>query len=147
MPDLVTHSTVAWLLARRWRRAGPLVLVLLGAQLPDLLTRVPGIFLDKASLRWFDPLHSPVGVLLVSLLVAQLFRVDLRRQAFACFFFGGATHLLLDAFQFNLCGSYHWLFPWSTWNGQIGILPIEAAVATIPLQLLAVWLLWIGRRR
>ena len=135
MPDLVTHTTAAWACGRAFLPRPTLLLVLLGAQLPDLATRVPMLVLDRAEARWLLPLHTPVGLLLLSLLIAQLFTRSSRRVAFAALVGGGVTHLLLDAMQWNLRGSYHWLFPFSLWNGQLGWFSIEAAVPTVPLQL------------
>ena len=138
MPDLVTHTTAAWVCGRAWLPRPGLLLLLFGAQLPDLATRVPAILLDHAQARWVLPLHTPVGLLLLCLLLAQAFTVTWRRRAFALLMAGSGTHLLLDAMQENLRGSYHWFFPFSFWNGQLGWFAIEAAVPTIPVQLAVV---------
>lgn len=147
MPDLVTHTALPWLLGRRFVSTGRLLLVALGAQLPDLMSRVPGLFVDQARHRFFEPAHSLPGTLLLALLVAQVFARDLRRAAFWCLWIGCLTHLALDAMQHNLRGSYHWLLPFSAWHGQLGWMEIEACVPWVPLQIAAVVALEVARAR
>ena len=77
----------------------PLVVAVLGAQLPDLLTRVPGLALDHAAARWTLPLHTPVGAALVCLLVAQGFTAAERPRALGLLLLGAASHLATDALQ------------------------------------------------
>lgn len=145
----MTHSAIAWALTRPFLPGPKVLLAVLGAQLPDLLTRVPGLFLDHAEARVLLPLHTPLGAALACLLAAELFAPCERRSARLWLLFGAATHLLADATQENVRGSYHWLFPFSTWNGQLAWWPIEAAVPTVPLQvlLIAAAELLLARRR
>lgn len=80
MPDLITHYTIAHLAVRlRWRPA--IMLFLLGALLPDVVTRPVHIIWPQA--YWLVmPLHTPVGIVIVSWMVAALFRTQDRRVVF-----------------------------------------------------------------
>lgn len=131
MPDLVTHYAVAHLAARRsWRPAT--TMFLLGTLLPDLLTRPFYILLPQT--YWLvTPLHTPVGIVIVSWMIAVLFRVEARRQIFMALVLGAFLHFALDAMQRHLVAGYFWLWPFSWWTTERGLFWPEESLMIAPV--------------
>lgn len=164
MADLITHSCVAllWKVAstpgrppsERWRLPGGVATFLLGTCLPDLLGRVPSMALT--TLRWqfpaipewavylWSPFHVPLGILLGSVLVAQVFTA--RREAAWQLAWGGLLHVAVDLLQTHLGIGYLLLFPFSMWDFELGWIGSEATVLIVPvllpLTVLACWARW-----
>ncbi len=156
MPELVTHAIAGCLLARRH-----LVLVFVGALLPDLLTRIPNALFSFLKIAggedWVRPLHSPVPLVLVALLLSFLFDSSIRRQVFSALMLGIMSHLVLDFFQRRTPDpgwqivperGYQWLFPFSQFDFQFGLYGPEASLLLLPLTVpLLAWYLWTCRKR
>jgi len=137
MPDLVSHYAVAHLVARRrWQPATSIFLF--GTILPDLLTRP--LYIIWPETYWLVmPLHTPVGIVIVSWMIAILFRAELRRQIFWVLVLGAFLHFALDALQRHLIAGYFWLWPFSWWTTERGLFwPEESLILAPGLALLVV---------
>ena len=148
MADLITHGALAWLLGRPLRLAGARALFVTGALLPDLLSRLPGIVFtglavvvpgvpEMLRLGW-DPLHMPVGMVLSSLLVAQLFATGRRGAAFSALLGGQLFHLAIDLLQRHLGPGYLLLYPFSHAHSELGLVGSEDSVLVAPILAIAV---------
>ena len=156
MADLVTHSALAVMLKASTRGALPAVFVL-GTVLPDLCSRVPAISLGyvhvhiarlpSVATHGWQPLHQPLGMLLLSYLVAMMFQESARRAVFANLLGGMALHLLVDLLQDHHGAGYLIGFPVWTGSFEFGLIGSEATVWwAVPLAI-AAWALTRTRRR
>jgi hypothetical protein len=154
--DGVTHLASAYLLrAPAGGRHVPVFV--LGAVLPDLVSRVPALAAEEAvrqgvpvpqALVWcWTPLHLPAGILLVSLLLPFLFAEEERPAVCCALLGGGALHVALDLLQRHVGLGYLLLFPFSSRDFEVGLLGSEATVWAAPLLAAAAALLWGFRRR
>jgi hypothetical protein len=148
MPDLITHACVGYfasvLFKNKWHTP-----VVVGAILPDVLSRVPSMvfaflrthlsFIPIDLLYIWSPLHFPVGVLLSSLIFAMLWEPEKRRHFFGACLLGQISHLLIDLGQHHISGGYPLGFP--VWNTPIefGLYGTEASIWIAPILLIAVW--------
>jgi len=155
--DLITHAATA-LLWRAWRPGPHLPAFVAGSLLPDLLARVPAIGLtrlhDRLSvavpellINLWVPLHLPVGMLLSSYVLAQLFDVRVRVGVFRALLGGQALHLLLDLLQYHTTGGYMLLYPLSSWSFELGVMGSEDTVYLAPPLSALTALVWWRRRR
>lgn len=156
MADLVTHSALAVLLKASTR--GPMTAVfVLGTVLPDLCSRVPAIALGYVHVHLvrlpalathgWQPLHQPVGMLILAYLVAMMFQESVRRAVFANLVGGMALHLLVDMLQDHHGAGYLVGFPVWTGSFEFGWIGSEATVWwAVPLAI-AAWALTRMRRR
>ena len=92
------------------------------------------------------PLHLPLGIALVSYVVASLFPEAQRRTAFLNLACGGALHLAVDVLQRHFGMGYLLLVPFSDWDFEFGWMGSEATVTVVPwllpLTALAAWARW-----
>jgi hypothetical protein len=154
MADLVTHGCVAVLWACLPRRTPPgeahVAPFVLGTCLPDLASRVPAAAATVARWRWpaipeeaihvFAPLHMPVGIVLVALLASYAFREEVRPAIARALVGGGLLHLAVDLTQRHLGVGYLLLYPFSTWDVELGWIGSEDTVLAVPVLLpLTVW--------
>ncbi|MEN9786074.1 MAG: hypothetical protein RLZZ299_1338 [Pseudomonadota bacterium] len=161
MADLVTHGCVAVLwtcLPRPPGRGEPRVATfVLGACLPDLTSRVPAAAATVARWRWpaipeeaihvFGPLHMPVGIVLASLLAAYAFGEHERPATARALAAGGLLHLAVDLMQRHLGVGYLLLYPFSTWDAELGWIGSEDTVLAVPVLLpLTLCAAWARRR-
>lgn len=148
MPELITHSLVGYVVAKSFRKSRFVVIVLIGAVLPDVLTRVPYMVLGYvgdsfASYNdFFHSLHSPFPLLLVCLIISYLFAEEIRVKVFFGLLVGAGTHLFLDMMQRTIIGlgyqklpiaEYSWLFPFSWHSFQIGLFWPEDSLYAVPV--------------
>lgn len=138
MPDLVTHSTLAYLLINRPRFFRFRAFFYFGTILPDIISRP--IYILKP--EWYSltvGMHTPVFVFILMLMLTELFERELQPLVFRYMLAGATLHFILDAFQRHLVGGYFWFFPlsWSTYNW--GLFWPETTV-----QLFPVWVFLIG---
>ncbi|MDH3743691.1 MAG: hypothetical protein OES47_01160 [Acidobacteriota bacterium] len=158
MPDLLTHTIVAYVAAARLRRRD-LTLVILGTVLPDALSVVPGLVLDWAAdvagFEVADPIlnapsvfHAPIPFALFVWLLA-LFRPPTQRWRFLVVLsLGGWLHIGLDFLQFHLSGpSYHPLYPFSSWAWEAAWIGTEDSLVALPLLVPVGIAIWSWRRR
>ncbi len=156
MADLITHSCTAllWKVATvgpvtpsssRWRLPPTLATFVLGTCLPDLLGRVPAMGLLVASwqfpqipswtIYFWSVFHMPVGIALTSVIVAQCWRAGERAGAFRQLLGGGMLHVAVDLLQTHLGVGYLLLFPFSTWDYEMGLIGSEDTVKIVPVLL------------
>ena len=151
MPDLITHSCVAYglsvLCRNRWHSP-----VVVGALMPDVLSRVPSMVLshlrtlEPAIPLWaidmWGPLHLPVGMCISSAILASLWAKGLWWRIFWLSLMGQASHLIIDLGQDHVTGGYALGFP--IWNTpvELGWYGTEASVWLAPILLLAVVTHW-----
>lgn len=147
MPDLITHGCSALLLGFALvgrRRASALPLFVAGTLLPDVLARVPAIIFGEVNSKiqplppgliyGWDPMHQPVGMALVSVILACLMPPEGRLRAFCVLLAGMLLHLGLDLLQFHEGAGHMLLFPFSDRTWEIGLIGSEDSVfVAIPL--------------
>jgi hypothetical protein len=153
--DLVTHMATAFLVKAVTRRGHTATLVL-GAVLPDLVARAPGLVF--ARLREFGaPIpetfvhapqvaHMPLGMLALGTLIALLFHEQDRLEAWKNLMGGLLLHLALDVCQDHMGVGYMLFYPFSTWDFELRWFGSEATVLWAPwLAPLSVWAWWSRR--
>ncbi|MBW2976269.1 hypothetical protein KY347_02375 [Candidatus Woesearchaeota archaeon] len=117
MPDLMSHLIIGLLLAEVFniRKKS---LIVLGALAPDILSKIPLIFFyfGTASPVSFVPFHTPFMWLLLSILLAPLFRYD-KLKTVLFFNIGSISHFLSDLTMkhFDIVGT-RLFFPFSNAN-------------------------------
>lgn len=138
MPDWITHILIGLIIAEIFniKRKS---LVVIGSILPDVLVKLEllSVFfaVDKYAITWlFNPLHTPIGMALFSLLLVPLFNLG-RYKIYFLLFIGWASHLLSDLINKHvLLGQNLLLFPFSWKNLEIGLIwPDEYYKLLIPL--------------
>ncbi|MDQ7827109.1 MAG: hypothetical protein RDV48_30205 [Candidatus Eremiobacteraeota bacterium] len=143
MPDLATHLLVPYFL-NRGLKLKLFLIMLWGAVLPDLLSRVPGFFTDMG-IRWFFfAFHTPFATFFMCYGLSQLFHQKIRRQAFLAMALGALIHYMLDLLQFTEANFNILLFPFSMRTVNIGVIWPEDSLYFLPpgLAALAVMLLY-----
>ncbi len=131
MPDLVTHVSVAYFLRKPKGISRFTVIFFLGTILPDVLTRP--IYVIFPNTYWFVyPFHTPLVLVLVSLLISYFFQERIRKAVFITLLLGVLLHLLLDLFQRSLFGTNYWLFPISDIDIQLGLFWQDDSLYAIP---------------
>ncbi|HPG41063.1 MAG TPA: hypothetical protein PLP19_17390 [bacterium] len=132
MPDLLTHFTAAYFIARPEPMHRFRAVFYLGAVLPDLVSRPLYILIPELA-QYTVACHTPVFIFFSCLLLAELFSQEIRRKVFIFLLTGAAVHFLLDALQKHLFGGYYWFFPFSWQSGEIGLFWPEEPLRFIPL--------------
>ena len=145
--DLVTHGAAAVLLkgGMGWRYTAVFVA---GTLMPDVFSRVPAIALGwvhvhliplpvQAMTLW-QPLHQPLGMLLMAYLLCHFFEARHRESIFWNLLGGMAFHLGLDLLQDHHGVGYQLAFPFSENVWELGLIGSEATVPiAVPLALIA----------
>lgn len=131
MPDLVTHTIFAYIIRKRKWTPHFLIIFLIGAMLPDLVSRPFTILFDEYQYL-FNTFHTPIALILISYLISLFFSDDIKRKVFVILLFGVFTHLFLDLFQINVkTEGYGWLFPFSKFDFQIGLFWAEDSLLVL----------------
>ena len=138
MPDLITHLSVSYLFNKPLKAIRYSTLFYCGAVLPDLATRAVSIPYHPAEFAVY-PLHTPLGVVLLCLLLSFFFAEAERKQVFISLIAGSSLHLFLDLFQKHMQPGYTLLFPFSWKAFEFGLLWPETIVSMVPL-----WIVIIG---
>jgi len=157
--DLLTHAATGWIAGVRFLDQTSVGWLAAGAVLPDLASRLPRVLLhlsvEAGALRsgprmlqvlfGLDFPHTPVGVVVVAVLLAALLPEALarplsRRRLAALLALGGALHLAVDAFQEHIEPGYYWLYPFSMARAEIGVVSTDASLFALPFVLLLAWL-------
>lgn len=106
MPDLITHMSVNYILLRLVRKSFILVLVMLGAILPDLVVAFQITLIELVRIRSIEEAyalnafsHTIIGGVMLSLAFGVYFRP--RAKAVLSLLAGYLLHLALDLFQKN----------------------------------------------
>lgn len=145
MADLLTHACAAVLVKAALRRPRMVATFVAGTCLPDLLGRVPPMALARArwDLPWipewavyvFSPLHVPAGIAAAAYVASFAFSPEQRPGAFRNLLGGGMLHLAVDLLQRHFGVGYLLLFPFSTWDVELGLLGSEDTVLLVPFLL------------
>ena len=154
MADLITHACSALIPGAfvRSRLLGPVVI---GAVLPDLVSRFPATVLDMLRegglsipgwlLMPWGVLNEPIALVLVFLLLAQAFRPIDRWVVFRGLLVGCVLHVGLDVLQDHHGDGYQLLFPLSHARFELGWIDSEATVSWAPWLALITAGLWAAR--
>jgi hypothetical protein len=99
---------------------------------------------------YLTPLHTPIGTIFVCLALVQLFHRAFRMDAFKWLYGGCLGHFALDLLQATINGygptlepldGYHWLYPLSWFDFQIGVFWTEdtpwSLILLVPLSIWA----------
>jgi len=135
VPDLLTHFMTAYGARELADRRRLTYWFLVGALLPDVLTR-PSTILMPSSFWFTMPFHTPVGLLLVCLSISLLFRSSVRKSVFLNLLIGSYVHVGLDIFQEHIAGSYYLFFPFSWESFEFDLMWPEDTLYLAPV--------WIG---
>ena len=141
MPDGLTHLISGYIFGFRWLERGRLALFLLGCLIPDILLRGGRLFFIGSLHRDFfelylSPLHTPITGIFICLAITQFFQTKLQKGVFLITYSGCLCHFILDLLQCTINGygfsvepidGYHWLFPLSWFDFQLGIFWPESA--------------------
>ena len=149
MADLLTHGAAAVLTkaATRWSMASVFVA---GTLIPDVASRVPSILLGFVHVHvaripeWllfaWEPMHQPMGMVVLAYLLSMLFPAACRVAIFGNLLGGMALHLLLDVIQSHHGAGYMLAFPFATNTFEFGWIGSEATVPfALPLTLASAW--------
>ena len=142
MADWFTHTLIGWITGKTTRT--DIALVVIGSLLPDLSKlNIALSILGVSDSSLFDPLHTPIGALLIAGLIALIF--PNLKKAFLALLLGLSTHFLLDFFLIHPHSSMTLLFPFSWEAWQIPVYTSDDYRVTI-LALVAALLIYIGYR-
>jgi hypothetical protein len=115
MPDWLTHTLIGWITGKTIRK--DVGLVVIGSLIPDLVKiTLAFTWLGIDYHHFFDPLHTPIGALLVGGILALFFQEA--KPVFIALGVGITTHFILDFFLVHVSGGMKLLFPfsWREWG-------------------------------
>ena len=152
MPDLFAHFASGYLLSYpgKFRRYN--ALFVLGAILPDVLTRIPEIIFERLLglpvFHFFNALHTPVGVIFASYILSFVFLEEERKFAFTCFLSGSLIHIGLDLLQRQFYYAvYMPFFPFSMETFQWGFYHYNASLIFFLPLLILTFFLWLLQKK
>jgi hypothetical protein len=134
MPDLVTHTTIGYLVRNRKWDKYKLLFFMIGTVFPDVLSRT--FMITFPDLRWFfHAFHTPIVILLFAYLFSIFFEKSMQWLVFKFVILGSAFHCFLDLFQIGISDTaYLWLFPITVnYDFQIGLFWSEDTMIMTPL--------------
>jgi hypothetical protein len=142
MPDWLTHSLVGWITGKTTKQ--DVALVVIGTLIPDL-TKITLLFtwLGVNDVPFFEPLHTPIGALLVAGIIALFFQ-DIRKAVLPLLI-GVSTHFILDFFLVHVYGGMKLLFPFSWGEWQLYVIRSDDYWVTIAAILIALLVYGINR--
>jgi hypothetical protein len=153
MPDLITHTAIAYLARRPFEFLKPSadpapvrILFYIGVMLPDLMSR-PWYILSPAVHDWMVAFHTPFGMLVACASASLLFKRTMRKKAFGWLFLGTVLHFAVDCLQKQVTGNNFWLFPFSWKNFGIGLFWAGEALPFVPVWIALVLLMEFFFRR
>jgi hypothetical protein len=146
MPDLITHLSASYFLNKPYRIFKYSTLFYCGAVLPDLATRAVSIPFHAAAFA-VHPLHTPLGIGLLCLLLCFFFAEEGRKEVFISLLAGSCLHLFLDLFQKHMQPGYTLLFPFSWRPFEFGLLWPETIIRMVPLWILIIGVMELRNRR
>ena len=152
MPDLFTHFASAYLPSRYQKFHQFDALLVLGAVLPDLISRIPILILvrllDLPVVYFLRALHTPIGLILVCYILSFLFERSMRFKSFLSLAVGSFLHLVLDLMQRQFFeGIYMPFVPFSIKTAQWGWFHYNASLLVFPLLLVLVLFFWFRDQR
>lgn len=136
MPDLITHTIVAYLVRNRNIKIHNLIIYLLGAMLPDLATR-PFMIIFPPLRHFFHAFHTPIALAIIIIVISYFFEESKQRLVIFLLSLGTLTHLFLDAMQQGVADrGYGWLFPFSYIDFRFGLFWPEDSISVLPFIIL-----------
>lgn len=114
MPDWLSHLVVGLIIAELFN-VRKKSLVLLGALLPDVLTKLSLAFfyMDAAKNFTLSSFHTPVMCFLIAIAITPLFKYN-RLKVFYLVSIGVISHFLADLTLKHLTGGMRLFFPFSS---------------------------------
>ena len=151
MPDLFAHFSIGYLISRKKTLRQHTTFLVLGSALPDVLTRIPEIILDRFLGFKFSHFviifHTPLCLLLACFVVSVMFELSTRAPAFLFLFLGSMLHVLLDLMQRQSGdGVYIPYFPFSFEAIQWSLFHFNSSIMLFPFLLVAVIVAWLLTR-
>lgn len=150
MPDLITHVAISHLVRRPFELKGSSsdknslrILFYLGTILPDILSR-PFYILFPATRDWVILYHQPIGLILVSSLLALIFDPAIRKRAWINLTAGGILHFILDSLQKQIISGVAWLWPFSWRVYGYGLMEAGDILHYIPLWIILIIIMEVG---
>lgn len=122
MPDLMTHTVSAFLIFPKKGKKDLLMLFVLGAAFPDLISRTFLVLAPGPDWEWpFYVCHSPVVMLFATAIFVQFFVPEKRKLYFGVLFLGECLHWFMDTFQKTLYSIDFMLYPfsWKTFSFEM----------------------------
>jgi len=154
--DLVSHAAVGVLAkaGTKWRMVPVFVA---GTMAPDVFSRGPAhalgwvhteiVPLPPVLTYGWDPLHQPLGMVLLAYGLCLLTPAVTRSGVFLNLLGGMLLHLAVDMLQHHYGVGYLLGYPFTTWAFELGWIGSEDSVLAAPfLALLAAWA-WRARSR
>jgi membrane-bound metal-dependent hydrolase YbcI (DUF457 family) len=115
MPDWLTHSLIGWITGKTIKQ--DVALIVFGALIPDLV-KISLLFtwLGLNHHQFFEPLHTPIGAILVAGIISLFFQNI--KPVFLALCIGVSTHFILDFFLVHVHGGMKLLYPfsWGEWQ-------------------------------
>jgi hypothetical protein len=115
MPDWLTHSVLGWITGKTTKQ--DVALLVIGSLIPDLV-KISLLFtwLGVNDVSFFEPLHTPLGALLIAGIIAVCFQEP--KKAVLPLGIGIITHFILDFFLVHTHPTLKLLFPfsWEEWQ-------------------------------
>jgi len=150
LPDLFFHFASGYLPTRYPKVLKYDALLVLGAILPDVLTRIPEIvlyrYLDLPVYDFFNALHTPFSLLIFCYCLSLFFVESDRISSFVVMSIGAQFHILLDMMQEQFySGVYMPMFPFSLKTYQFALFHPHSSLLFSPL--LAILCVWACCRR
>ena len=140
MPDLVTHTVIPWLFQKTRGKGRKLSIFLLGAILPDLLSRsfnYLAVFRFPFVSDFTRSIHSPFIAVLYCYALSFFFQEDFRKEVFRALLAGSFIHLGMDYLQIHTGAGNYPFFPFSRWTQTKGLFWPEDPLYLVPLWVLA----------
>ena len=141
MPDLFAHFASGYLPATSRPGVRFDALLVTGVVLPDILTRIPEILLDRflgfKVYHFFNALHTPAGFALFCYLLCLFFPERGRFVVFTTLLAGSMLHFILDLMQAQFhAGVYMPFFPFSIETLQWGLFHYNDSIYLFPILLI-----------
>ena len=128
MPDWLTHTLIGWISGKITKL--DISLVVIGALIPDLVKiNIVFVWLRIDHLFLFEPIHTPIGAILIGGVISLFFKDC--KKAFIALCFGITTHFILDFFLVHVTGGMKLFYPisWKEW--QIYIIRSDEYLITV----------------
>jgi hypothetical protein len=129
MPDLISHAASVYIFRDLFSKLrvckSTFVLILLGAILPDVISR-GAMVLAPAFYFPAQFFHTPLACLLQTIFISCFFVREQRLQTFNAITLGWIIHQCLDLFQFSLDeGGYYVFWPFYHHPVRLGLFWVE----------------------
>jgi len=137
MPDLMTHSLVAYLFVRHNHFERFRIFFYLGSIFPDIFSRPFYILMPKLYFYTVS-IHTPAFIAVTGLIFIEFFKPEIRSMVRNYLFSGIGLHFFLDMLQKHQQDGYYWFFPFSWKSFEIPLLWPEEFLQLLPALLILV---------